>query len=113
MARIDDYHFGRIVIDGHEETSDVIVLPRRTVTHWWRRRGHELVLEDLEDVVDELPEHLLIGTGAEGRLRPDPSLIERLQVSGVSVEVLTTPEAVRRYRERSPRNTAAALHVTC
>jgi hypothetical protein len=58
VARIDDYRFGRIVIDGHEERSDVILLPGRTVTHWWRRRGHELVLEDLDEVLDELPECL-------------------------------------------------------
>ena len=36
---------------------------------WWRRRGHELVLEDLEEVLEELPEHLLVGTGAQGRMR--------------------------------------------
>jgi hypothetical protein len=112
MARIDDYRFGRIVIDGHEERSDVILLPRRTVTHWWRRRGHELVLEDLDEVLDELPECLLIGTGAEGRMHPDPSVLEGLQARGVSVEALPTPEAVRRYRELSPRHTAAALHLT-
>ncbi len=69
MARLDDYRFGCIVIDGHEERSDVIVLPGRTVTNWWRRRGHELVLEDLEEVLEELPEHLLVGTGAQGRMR--------------------------------------------
>ena len=69
MARIDDYRFGTIVIDGHEERSDVIVLPDRTVTNWWRRRGHQLVLEDLEGVLGGLPERLVIGTGAEGRTR--------------------------------------------
>ena len=113
MARIDDYRFGTIVIDGHEERSDVIVLPDRTVTNWWRRRGHELVLEDLEGVLGELPERLVIGTGAEGRMRPDRSLVDRLRANGVIVEILPTPEAVRRYRELSPRHTAAALHLTC
>jgi hypothetical protein len=113
MARIDDYRFGRIVIDGHEERSDVIILPARTVTNWWRRRGHELVPEDLDEVLADLPERLVIGTGAEARMRPDPATLSRLKARGIAVEVLPTPAAVRRYRELDPRRTAAALHLTC
>jgi hypothetical protein len=113
MARIDDYRFGRIVIDGREERSDVIILPTRTVTNWWRRRGHALALEDLDEVVADPPRQLVIGTGAEGRMRPDPATLEQLEASGISVEVLPTPAAVRRYRELDPRSTAAALHLTC
>ena len=113
MARIDDYRFGRIVIDGHEERSDVIILPGRTVTNWWRREGHGLVLEDLEEVLTELPAQLVIGTGAEGRMRPDPATLGRLEARGIEVEVLPTPAAVARYRELDPGRTAAALHLTC
>jgi hypothetical protein len=29
------------------------------------------------------------------------------------VEALTTPDAIRRYRELDPATTAAALHLTC
>jgi hypothetical protein len=36
MGQVDDYSFGRIVIDGQEEHADVILLPNRTVSHWWR-----------------------------------------------------------------------------
>jgi hypothetical protein len=113
MARIDDYEFGRIVIDGQEEHADVILLPHRTVHHWRRRRGHRLAIEDLADVVGELPEHLLIGTGAVGRMRADAATIEQLRSRGIEVEVMPTGEAVRRYRELDPQHTAAALHLTC
>jgi hypothetical protein len=113
MARVDDYRFGRIVIDGQEEHADVILLPHRTVSHWWRRQGHELVIEDLAEVLAELPERLLIGTGAEGRMHPDPDTLDQLAARGVAVEVLPTPQAVRRYRELDPKRTAAALHLTC
>ena len=51
------------------ETRDVIVLPQRVVRGWWRRQGHGLVLEDLSEVLDELPERLLVGTGAYGLVR--------------------------------------------
>jgi hypothetical protein len=64
-------------------------------------------------VLDELPERLLVGTGAHGQLRPDPGALETLRARGVGVEVLPTAEAVRRYAQLDPRKTAAALHLTC
>jgi hypothetical protein len=113
MPRIEGYRFGRIVVDGEEQTRDVIVLPDRTVTNWWRAEGHELALADLDDVVEELPEVLVVGTGAYGRMRPDPETLEQLRQRGIEVEALRTGDAVRRYGELDPRRTAAALHLTC
>jgi hypothetical protein len=83
MPRIEDYRFGHLLVDGKEQTRDVVVLPDRVVSDWWRADGHQLVLADLGDVLEELPERLVVGTGAYGQLRPDP------------------------------RRTAAALHLTC
>ena len=113
MARIEGYGFGHVVVDGEEQTRDLIVLPDRVLTDWWRADGHRLVLADLDDVIEELPERLLVGTGAYGQLRPDPEALEQLRERGVEVEALPTDEAVRRYRELDPDRTAAALHLTC
>jgi hypothetical protein len=110
---IEGYGFGHVRIDGREETRDVIVLPGRVVRDWWRKDGHGLVLDDLEGVLDELPGRLVVGTGAYGRLRPDPAAIETLRSRGIEVEALPTAEAVDRYAELDPRTTAAALHLTC
>ena len=92
---------GRVVVDGREETRDVIVLPGR-VRNWWRRNGHALVLEDLDEVLGELPAHLVIGTGADGRMQADAGAVGKLQAQGVEVEVLPTEDAVRRYGELNP-----------
>ncbi|HYZ79473.1 MAG TPA: MTH938/NDUFAF3 family protein [Gaiellaceae bacterium] len=113
MPRIEDYRFGHIVVDGEEQSRDVIVLPDRVVTDWWRADGHRLVLADLDDVIEELPERLVVGTGAYGRLRPNPEALGELSQRGVEVEVLPTGEAVRRYGRLDPSRTAAALHLTC
>ncbi|MDP8955669.1 MAG: MTH938/NDUFAF3 family protein [Actinomycetota bacterium] len=113
MLRIEDYRFGRIVIDGNEQTRDVIILPGRVVTNWWRREGHALVLADLTDVLDDLPGHLIVGTGASGRMRPDPETMDALRRRGVEVKVARTDEAVRLFNEADPATTAAALHLTC
>jgi hypothetical protein len=113
MARIDQYEFGRIVVDGRAETRDLIILPGRVVRDWWRRDGHALVIDDLREVLDELPARLVVGTGADGRMRPHPDAIRELQDRGVTVESLPTAEAVRRFGELDPASTAAALHLTC
>ena len=113
MARLEGYRFGHLVVDGEEHSRDLIVLPTRVVGNWWRRRGHELVLEDLEDVADELPERLVVGCGAGSQMRPDPRALDALHAKGIEVEVLPTDDAVRRYVELDPNRTAAALHLTC
>jgi len=113
MSRLEGYRFGRLVVDGEEQTRDVIVLPDRVLTNWWRAEGHRLALADLGAVIDELPERLVVGTGAYGQMRPDPEALERLPLRGIEVEALPTAEAVRRYGELDPRHTAAALHLTC
>lgn len=113
MARLESYSFGRVTVDGSEQTRDLIVLPDRVVTDWWRRDGHSLVAADLEDVLDSLPERLIVGIGAYGRLHPDPAVIAELERRGTAVECLRTDEAVRRYGELDERRTAVALHLTC
>jgi hypothetical protein len=113
MARLEDYSFGRLRVDGHEHMRDLIVLPHRIVPDWWRRDGHSLAMEDLDDVLDELPARLVLGVGAHGQLRPDPAVIEALERRGVQVECLPTDAAVRRYGELDAGTTAAALHLTC
>ena len=113
MARLEDYRFGRVTVDGREHTRDLIVLPDRVVPDWWRREGHALAIADLDEVLDELPERLVLGVGAHGRLRPDAAVIAELERRGVEVECLPTEAAVRRYGELDERNAAAALHLTC
>jgi hypothetical protein len=112
-VRLSDYSFGRLAVDGEEQTSDVIVLPDRVVTNWWRQDGHSLAIEDLAEVEGELPEKLILGTGAHGRLRPPRAVLDELERRGIDVEVLHTDDAVRRYGELDERRTAAALHLTC
>jgi hypothetical protein len=113
MARIAGYEFGRVIVDGAEHRQDVIVLPNRVVSGWWRRNGHALVLEDLDDVLDELPERLVVGTGAYGRMQPDPQALDALRRRGIEVDAVPTGEAVRLFTQLDPATTAAALHLTC
>ena len=113
MASLQNYRFGHLEIDGRTETHDVIVLPGRVVTNWWRQNGHSLVLDDLIDVLDDLPLRLIVGAGADSRMHPDPGALATLRERGIEVEVYPTEVAVERYRGSDPVTTAAALHLTC
>src|ERR671937_129946 len=93
MAKLEDYSFGRITVVGEEHTRDLIVLPGRVVPDWWRRDGHSLAMEDLDEVQDELPERLILGCGAHGQLRPDPAVLDALRRRGIEVEALPAAEA--------------------
>src|SRR6266480_1999731 len=111
MPRIEGYRLGYLVVDGEEQTRDVIVLPERVLANWWRADGHRLVLADLGDVLEELPERLVVGMGAFGQMRPDPEALEQLRQRGVEVETLPTDEAVRRYGELDPGAGAAKAEL--
>lgn len=113
LARISEYRFGHIVVDDEEHERDVIVLPDRVIGEWWRKEGHSLVVEDLEEVLDELPPRLIVGTGAHGQMHPDPAALEALARRGIEVEVIDTRQAVERFNISDTGATAAALHLTC
>jgi hypothetical protein len=113
MARISEYDFGHIVVDGREHDRDLIVLPDRVLDNWWRKQGHSLVIADLEEVLEELPDHLIVGCGAHGRLEPERATLDSLRDRGIAVELAPTAEAVDKYNAADPRRTAAALHLTC
>ena len=74
MNIIDSYRFGQIVIDGKKYTSDVIIFPDSIKDNWWKKRGHELCLEDIAEVMAKNPEVLVVGTGASGLMRVLPEV---------------------------------------
>jgi hypothetical protein len=114
--RIDRYDFGELVVDGREIRTDVLLTPGGVQENWWRREGHVLRLADLGGLLDNHPERLIIGSGAFGRMRPDPGLGPELAARGVAVEVLPTAAAVDRINEllRLGRGSwVGALHLTC
>ena len=112
---IDDYRFGRIIIDGRPYTSDVIVFPHRVKDGWWRNEGHELCPADLWEVVQEKPEVLVVGTGKPGLMRVPPRTEEYLEKQGIKLIIGRTAEACQTFNQlcSSGERVVAALHLTC
>jgi len=112
---IEDYSFGRIVIDGKTYRQDVIVFPDRVEPNRWRKEGHSLCLEDLEEVLRDPPEVLVVGTGYVGLMRVPREVREKLEEMGIRVVVEKTGKAYRTFNKllSEGRRVVAALHLTC
>ncbi|MBC8384206.1 MAG: hypothetical protein H8E57_01655 [Candidatus Cloacimonetes bacterium] len=111
---IDSYSFGKIKINGKDHTADLIIFTNRINSKWWRKEGHLVRLEDLEEVLVERPEILIIGSGYYGLMRVDDNVVEKFGNDNISVIVLKTQNAVDRYNSLfKKKKVAAALHLTC
>lgn len=111
--RIEEYGFGRIKIDGVMYNTDVVVLPDRVVTDWWRKEGHLLLPEDIETHIGEGVRCLIVGTGAYGCMKVDGRTEERLKEQGVELVVMRTADAVAEFNRRGGAGIVCALHLTC
>lgn len=114
MDEISSYSFGSITVRGKTYTSDVIIYPDRVDSSWWRKDGHNLAVEDLEDVLRERPSLLIVGTGASGVMRVPGETVRFLESRGIEVKAGRTAEAVELFnRAPGDRKVVAALHLTC
>lgn len=111
---IEEYRFGRIVIDGQVYVKDVIILPDQVHPNWWRADGHRLAYEDLLSVVDEPLDVLVIGIGSNSRMRVPQGVLQKIENRGIRPVVMPTDKACDTYnRLCKTEKAAAALHLTC
>jgi hypothetical protein len=111
---IMDYRFGRMVVDGEQHTRDLILLPDRVVANWWRKDGHRVDVEDLQQVLDAAPEVLVVGTGAHGLMQVSQETRRTVEAAGIELRAARTGEAWQMYNDcRERRRTAGAFHLTC
>ena len=111
---VDSYRFGHIEIDGTSYENDVIIFPDRVRDNWWRKEGHVLNLQDLDEVLAEKPDTLVVGQGAHGRMSVPAETRREIEDAGIEVISANTDDAVEQYNElREYGKTVAALHLTC
>jgi len=113
--RIDDYHFGCMVVDGKAYREDLILLPDGVRGNWWRERGHSLSVADLAEVFEAAPEVLVVGTGAHEMMRVPEETRRAVEEAGIEMIVERTAEAAGRFNAlaKKDRRLAGAFHLTC
>jgi hypothetical protein len=111
---IDSYEFGLIIINGKRYSSDVIIYPDKVKNDWWRKEGHQLGVDDLEDVIEENPEVIVVGIGNPGLMRVLPETEKHIKSQGIKLIIQSTPDACKSYNQlSSSRKVIALLHLTC
>ena len=114
MNIIDSYRFGLVVINGKKYASDVIIFPDRVRDNWWRKRGHELYLDDIVEVLTENPEVLVVGTGAYDLVKVLPEVAQSVEAQGIKLIIEATDKACQTYNQLChSQRVVAALHLTC
>ncbi|MFQ5852840.1 MAG: Mth938-like domain-containing protein [Candidatus Binatia bacterium] len=112
--KIESYCFGEIVISGEYHRVDILIFPDRIRGQWWRKEGHRLAPEDLEEVLLAPPEVLVIGQGSSGCISVPAETLKRLQDVGIKVVAQRTYEACDTYNRLSEKQkVVASLHLTC
>jgi hypothetical protein len=113
--KINSCSFGKIVINHETYTEDVLILPDgKILERWWRKKGHQLSLNDLEDLIKTAPEVIVAGMGVSGMMRPDKDL--KSEMSKMSIELIAAPnkEAIELFNALSgEKRIGAGFHLTC
>ncbi|MBI5739109.1 MAG: hypothetical protein HZA16_00175 [Nitrospirae bacterium] len=112
--RIDNYTFGKIVINNKTYSSDVITYPDKVDPSWWRKEGHYLDKEDLSEVVMAKPDIVIIGTGQLGIMKVPKGTVDFLESQGFRVYIGKTGEAVELFNDQpEDKVVIGAFHLTC
>ena len=111
---IDDFRFGKIIINGQLYRKDLIIFTNRIMPNWWREHGHLLSMEDLNEVIEVKPKVLIIGTGMYGRVKVPDKILQNLKSLDIEVIAIRTGKACQIYNQKQADNEViAALHLTC
>lgn len=112
---IDSYEFGRIVVDGTEYTTDLIIFPDHVKDNWWRKEGHSLSREDIGSILSFKPEVLIVGIGASGVMKVPAETRAFVAQEGIQLIEQKTQQACKTYNDllASSKKVVVALHLTC
>jgi len=95
-------------------TSDLIIYPERVDSSWWRKEGHTLHIEDLQDVLKANPVVVVVGTGFFGIMKVPKETIAYLESKGIEVHAARTGKAVEIFNSfETGKKVIAAFHLTC
>ena len=112
---IDDFSFGKIVVNGTPYNSDIKIIGPRVVSRWWRQSGHRVDVGDIRDILTARPEVLVIGQGSPGLMTATGALRKRLEKSGIALVEAKTDHAAKTFNRLAAEGkaVAGAFHVGC
>ncbi len=112
---IESTTFGKMVVGGRTYQSDLFIHPDGHVVDGWRRkRGHDLVMDDLIELIASKPDLIVCGTGVNGMMRPDKGLPGALKTMGIRFISAPNNKAMSIYNKHDREGrVGACFHLTC
>ncbi len=112
---IEDFSFGKIVVDGFPYNGDIKIVDGRVVSSWWRDSGHRVDMNDIQDVLEAGPDALVIGQGDPGLMKATERLRSYLEENNIELIEQKTAGAVRAYNRlvKEGKKVCAGFHVGC
>lgn len=112
---IEQYSFGNIVINGGTYINDIKIIQGKVVPEWWRKSGHFVDVDDIQDILKSKPDILVLGKGSPGQMKSTESLREFLKNNGIELIEEKTSEAVKTFNRlfKAGKNVSAGFHLSC
>ncbi|WP_022854785.1 Mth938-like domain-containing protein [Thermodesulfobacterium thermophilum] len=116
---IEHYSFGSLTFKGQNYIKDLIILrtqeEEKVFSSWWRKEGHKLHVEDLEEIWDKGIKFLIVGMGANGLMQVTPEVETKAKQLDITLEAYPTAKATERFNELYSKGVAlaGAFHLTC
>lgn len=112
---IEHYTFGTMIVGGVTYQADLKILDGRVLPDWWRKKSHEVLAEDLDDILAAGPDYLVVGQGSPGQMRVAEELKQTLQELRIKLLDQPTAQAIKTFNQLTAqgKKVAAAFHLTC
>jgi len=112
---IEDYGFGSMTVLGEKHRNDLKIIDNEIVGNWWRREGHAIYVQDIDDILYSTVEVLVVGTGAYGGMKVTEEATRAIKGRGIELVAVPTKEAVTIFNtlHGQGKRVAGAFHLTC
>jgi hypothetical protein len=112
---IEQYSFGNIVINGVTYRDDVKIIQGKVVPEWWRKRGHFVDVDDIQDILKSKPDILILGKGSPGQMKSTEALRKFLKKNNIQLIEEKSSKAFKTFNRlfNEGKNVCAGFHLTC
>jgi len=112
---ITDFSFGKIVVNGKTYTNDIKIVRGQVIAEWWRKSGHRVEMEDINDILESGPDTVIIGKGSPGHMQTSTHLREKLATLKIALIEKKTSRAIAVFNKlyKEGRKVAGGFHLTC
>jgi hypothetical protein len=112
---IEQYSFGNMVINGVSYRNDVKIIQGKVVSEWWRKRGHLVDIDDIQDILKSKPDILVLGKGSPGQMKSSEALRKFLKNNGIELIEEKTSHAFKTFNRlfHKGENVSAGFHLSC